>query len=76
MLAARMLASALPFRLRPIHDETLFFLRPHGMGKTRIEEWSSFPSVHAVLFFALSIGIFFVSKKARYYVATAQSITS
>jgi undecaprenyl-diphosphatase len=64
MLAARVLASALPFRLRPIHDETLFFLRPHGMGKTLIEEWSSFPSDHAVLFFALSIGIFFVSKKA------------
>jgi undecaprenyl-diphosphatase len=64
MLAPRVLASALPFRLRPIHDETLYFLRPHGMGKTLIEEWSSFPSDHAVLFFSLSIGICFVSKKA------------
>jgi undecaprenyl-diphosphatase len=64
MLAARILASALPFRQRPIQDGSLLFLRPLGMGKTTIEEWSSFPSDHAVLFFALSQGIYFVSWKA------------
>jgi undecaprenyl-diphosphatase len=64
MLLARVLAIALPFRSRPIHDETLPFSRPYGMGKTVIEGWSSFPSDHAVLFFALCSGIFFVSKRA------------
>jgi undecaprenyl-diphosphatase len=64
MFLARILALALPFRPRPLHDETLVFLRPHGMGETEVEGWSSFPSDHAVLFFALCTGISFVSKKA------------
>lgn len=64
MLLARVLALTLPFRPRPLHDYTLAFLRPYGMGETEIEHWSSFPSDHAVLFFSLCTGIFFISKKA------------
>jgi undecaprenyl-diphosphatase len=64
MLLARVLASTLPFRPRPLHDNALVFLRPYGMGETEIEHWSSFPSDHAVLFFSLCTGIFFISKKA------------
>jgi len=64
MFVARVLALTLPFRLRPIHDEKMVFLRPYGMRTTEIEGWSSFPSDHAVLFFALCTGIIFISKKA------------
>ncbi len=60
---ARGLALTLPFRLRPIHEEGLNFLLPSGFSGTVLERWSSFPSDHAVLFFTLSVGILFISKK-------------
>jgi undecaprenyl-diphosphatase len=63
MFVARMLALTLPFRLRPIHQEGLPFVLPFGMDSTELQGWSSFPSDHAVLFFALASGIFFISKK-------------
>ncbi|MFC1830697.1 phosphatase PAP2 family protein [Thermodesulfobacteriota bacterium] len=65
MLIARVLALLLPFRLRPMHEEGLSFTLPYGMEKlaTAIEGWSSFPSDHAVLFYALSTGLFYISKK-------------
>jgi undecaprenyl-diphosphatase len=52
----------LPFRLRPLHEESLHFLLPFGMTTTVLEGWSSFPSDHAVLFIALSTGLLFVSR--------------
>lgn len=66
MLIARVMALTLPMRLRPIHEETLAFLPPHGMEKATLEfeGWSSFPSDHAFLFFALGTGFLFVSRKA------------
>lgn len=63
MFLARVLALTLPFRLRPIHQEGLPFVLPFGMDSTELQGWSSFPSDHAVLFFALASGIFFISKK-------------
>jgi undecaprenyl-diphosphatase len=33
------------------------------MGKTALEGWSSFPSDNAVLFFTLSTGLLFISRK-------------
>lgn len=63
MILARALALLLPFRLRPLHEEGLDFLLPYGMTPTTLEGWSSFPSDHAVLFYALSTGMFFISKK-------------
>lgn len=60
---ARGLALTLPFRLRPLHEEGLNFLLPYGMLPTSLEGWSSFPSDHAVLFFALSTGLLFISRK-------------
>jgi undecaprenyl-diphosphatase len=59
---ARALALTLPFRLRPLHEEGLHFLLPFGMIPTGWEGWSSFPSDHAVLFFTLSTGLFFISR--------------
>jgi undecaprenyl-diphosphatase len=63
MALARSLALILPFRLRPLHEESLYFLLPYGMSPTTLESWSSFPSDHAALFYTLSTGLFFISKK-------------
>lgn len=62
-ILARALALTLPFRFRPLHEEGLNFLLPYGMKPTALEGWSSFPSDHAVLFFALSTGLVFISRK-------------
>jgi undecaprenyl-diphosphatase len=63
MALARGLALTLPFRLRPLQQGGLNFLPPYGVEVTDLEAWSSFPSDHAVLFFALSVGLLYVSKK-------------
>ena len=63
IVLARSLALLLPSRLRPLQEEGLDFLLPYGMVPTAFEGWSSFPSDHAVLFYALSTGMFFISKK-------------
>lgn len=63
MAIARTLALLLPFRFRPIHEEGLNFTSPYGMNITTLEGWSSFPSDHAVLFYALAAGMFYISKK-------------
>jgi len=62
MALARTLAVILPFRLRPIHEENLDFRLPHGMELSILDGWSSLPSDHAVLFFALATGIFYIGK--------------
>ncbi|MDD5321386.1 MAG: phosphatase PAP2 family protein [Methylococcales bacterium] len=63
ILVGRVLALTLPFRLRPFQEESLVFLIPYGMEETILEGWTSFPSDHAVYFFALSTGLLFVSRK-------------
>jgi undecaprenyl-diphosphatase len=63
MILARILAWSLPFRSRPMHEEGLNFLLPYSMDPKALEGLSSFPSDHAVLFYALSTGIFYISKK-------------
>lgn len=61
MFVARVMAIGLPFRQRPLHNpelEALSYYSPIGH-----EEWSSFPSDHAVLFVALAVGILFISRR-------------
>lgn len=53
----------LPFRPKPLLEESLDFLLPLGMPPTELGGLSSFPSDHAVLFVALSTGLFFVSRR-------------
>jgi len=69
-LLSRVLSLTLPFRFRPLHEESLAFLIPYGMDKSKLDGWSSFPSDHAVLFFALSTGLLFVSRKAGVFALT------
>ena len=63
MVIARALALSLPFRFRPIHDERLDFVLPYSVQPVTLEGWSAFPSDHAVLFYALATGLFYISKR-------------
>lgn len=61
---ARVLALATPFRLRPMHNPDFAFRLPEGLPRGELEGWSAFPSDHAVMFFALATGLWFVSRRA------------
>jgi undecaprenyl-diphosphatase len=63
ILAARLFALILPFRSRPMHDGDLNFTLPAGVSENTLETWSSFPSDHAVLYFAFAVGIFAASRR-------------
>lgn len=53
----RLLAHTLPFRFRPIQDPTFGFVAPYSADPLLLDGWSSMPSDHAVLFFALGTGL-------------------
>jgi undecaprenyl-diphosphatase len=63
VIAGRLLALYLPFRLRPIHNPDLSFVLPYGATEEALRGWSSFPSDHAMAFFAASTGLWFISRK-------------
>lgn len=56
-LLARALQVGLPGRLRPINDPSLGFVLPFTQWPGALEHWSSFPSDHAVVYFALATAI-------------------
>jgi undecaprenyl-diphosphatase len=60
---ARGLVSSLPFRPRPIEVPSLHFRIPIGFVEGSVIHWSSFPSDHAVLYFALATVVFLVSRR-------------
>lgn len=60
IVGARLMALLLPLRLRPLHNPEMMLQFP--LEKEVLEGWSSFPSDHAVLFFTLATGLFFVSR--------------
>lgn len=64
IVLARCLALTLPFRLRPMHEPGLHFLLPYGVVPEALDGWSSLPSDHAALFFALATGLIFANKRA------------
>jgi undecaprenyl-diphosphatase len=57
ILIGRMAQNFLPMRLRPIHSPDINFVMPYEFLENVLEGWSSFPSDHAILFFALSTAI-------------------
>jgi undecaprenyl-diphosphatase len=63
LFTARMLASTLPFRIRPFENPDLQFVVPFTMKEDVLTGWSAFPSDHAVLFFTLAISFLYISKK-------------
>lgn len=60
---ARGLALMLPFRERPLRNPALHFQLPYSMSATSLLAWSSFPSDHAALFFALGTTLLFVCRR-------------
>jgi undecaprenyl-diphosphatase len=64
VLTARVMALSLPFRARPIFNPDLHLRLAYGFDPKLLFSWSSFPSDHAVLFFAFSTGVFLVSRNA------------
>ena len=63
VILGRLLALYLPFRLRPVQTPELGFVLPYGMTHDSLRGWSSFPSDHAMVFFAVSTGLWFVSRR-------------
>ena len=62
IVVGRVLAVALPFRERPIHDASVQSLIEGPVSTRVLEGWSSMPSDHAVLFAALCLCIFSMHK--------------
>jgi undecaprenyl-diphosphatase len=58
VVASRLVASALPFRERPMVAAAQHFIQPYSANGKELEGWSGFPSDHAVLFFALAMGLY------------------
>jgi len=63
IVVARVLAHTLPFRVRPRFEPTLHLLIPAD-NPSSLVDWSSFPSDHAVMFAALTVGLWFISRRA------------
>lgn len=57
IVLARAVQVLLPGRVRPINDPALAFVPPFTQTRGVLEHWSSFPSDHAVVFFALATAI-------------------
>jgi undecaprenyl-diphosphatase len=64
VVLARVLAHILVFRERPIYNTDLHLQHPYTFDEGSLIGWSSFPSDHAVVFFALATSIWFVSRGA------------
>jgi undecaprenyl-diphosphatase len=61
LVCGRLLALSLPFRERPYIRSELHFALPPGFDDS-LHTWSAFPSDHAMLAFALAVGIWRISR--------------
>ena len=59
---SRLIQNLSPLRLRPLHSGNPAFVAPIGTNTETLEHWSSFPSDHAALSFALSTAIWHFSR--------------
>ncbi|MGI9114684.1 MAG: phosphatase PAP2 family protein [Chthoniobacterales bacterium] len=64
LFLARVLAYVLPVRQRPLLEPSLHFLPPLGLpDQSNWTNWSSFPSDHAALFFAIVAGVWLADRR-------------
>lgn len=63
IFVGRGLANFLPYRPRPFFNPDLLFILPHGVIPEFWSSLSSFPSDHAVLFYSISTGLLFASRR-------------
>ncbi len=66
-LAIAWTLSVLVSRPRPLNETRFLFRVPYGADATGWVNHNSFPSDHAVLFFALATGIFLASRRAGWF---------
>ncbi len=66
---ARTVAHFLPYRQRPIHNPELVLRFAEGLVRHTLYGWSSFPSDHAAVFFALATTLWMVSRPTGALVA-------
>jgi len=62
IVVARAMADLLPFRPRPFTNPDLHLSVPGDVPPTLLATWSAFPSDHAVVWFALAVGIYLADK--------------
>jgi undecaprenyl-diphosphatase len=55
------------FRVRPLNEPRLALRVSHTVSQTDWQQFSSFPSDHAVLFFAMAVGILIASRRAGWF---------
>ncbi len=60
----RVLVLCMPFRVRPINNPDLHLVLPYGTDNIGLDKLSSFPSDHAVLFYAIVTSLFLIARKA------------
>ena len=60
--ASRLMQVSLPFHHRPLHTPDVGFRVPFGVDPSSLNDFSSFPSDHAVLFFALCVPLWVRSR--------------
>lgn len=70
---SRAMAATLPFRLRPMYTPGIGYHAPSIHLRMDMETWSSFPSDHAAMWFALSYGVWRLSRRFG-WVAYAYSV--
>lgn len=63
LVIGRLLQNLGPERLRPMHADLEGFTLPLVVDPANLQGWSSFPSDHACLAFALATGIWIVSRR-------------
>jgi undecaprenyl-diphosphatase len=63
LLLTKALRTLIPFRLRPLHEPALNFHLPHQVSADTLWNWSSFPSDTAAMVFAVSMGVFLISRR-------------
>lgn len=73
-LALARLLSWVIFRPRPLNEARFAFRIAYGASAAQWEGYSSFPSDHAVMFFALATGIFLASRRAGWFTFVYVSI--
>lgn len=68
LAAGRLLAHNLPFRLRPMYEPALRAFYPEAnVEEPVLRTWSAFPSDHAMLWFAVAMGILLASRPVGIY---------
>ena len=64
LVVSRVLAAALPFRMRPMYVTGIGYHAPSLPMPMNMENWSSFPSDTAAYFLGLAYGIYRLSRRA------------